>query len=272
MGNKVLQKLSLEGRVAVVTGGTGGLGGAISIAFAEAGADIIVSGRRYDAGEKTVAQVQRIGRKATFINADVTKSKEVNSLMEKAVAQWGKVDILVNGAGIVKTETGESTSISKKPLWEMSDQEWHEGINTNLTSAFYCTRAISKHMAERKYGRIINISSGFGLRGLKNAYMYTAAKAGLITLTMTLGLTLGKYGIRVSGIAPGLFRTYGPKERYDAAARFIPVGYTAQADEVGGLAILLASEASDYINGETYIIDGGALAGGVAPIDYVPLF
>jgi 3-oxoacyl-[acyl-carrier protein] reductase len=266
----MLEKLQLEGRVAVVTGGSGGLGMAIAIALAEAGANIVVNGRRAEAGEQTVVEVRKIGREAVFIKADVTKTDEINNLMSKAIEQWGRVDILANCAGIVKSETGESTSVSRKPLWELTDEEWHMGMDTNLSGAFFCTRAISKHMAERKSGRIINISSGFGYRGLKNAFMYTAAKAGLITLTMSLSLTLAEYGINVNSIAPGLFRTYGTKERYDASAKYIPIGYVGESAEVGGLAVYLASDASDYVTGETFIIDGGALANGAAPSGYIP--
>ena len=266
----MLEKLILNDRVAVVTGGTGGLGGAISLALAQAGANVIVSGRRKEAGERTVAEVKKTGREAIFVQTDVTKTNEVNNLMAKSIAQWGKVDILANCAGIVKTETGESTSIAQKPLWEMTDEEWRAGIDTNLSGAFFCTRAISKHMADRRSGRIINISSGFGYRGLKNAYMYTAAKAGLNILTMTLSLTLAEYGINVNGIAPGLFRTYGAQERYDNQAKYIPMMYVGESSEIGELAVYLASDASSYVTGETFIIDGGALANGAAPTGYVP--
>jgi 3-oxoacyl-[acyl-carrier protein] reductase len=266
----MLEKLQLEGRVAVVTGGSGGLGRAIAIALAEAGANIVVNGRRAEAGEQTVVAVRKIGQDAVFIKADVTKTDEINNLMLKAIEQWGRVDILANCAGIVKSKIGESTSISRKLLWELTDEEWHTGMDTNLTSAFFCTRAISKHMAEMKSGRIINISSGFGYRGLKNAFMYTAAKAGLITLTMSLSLTLAEYGVNVNSIAPGLFRTYGTKDRYDASAKYIPIGYVGEPAEVGGLAVYLASDASGYVTGETFIIDGGALANGAAPSGYIP--
>jgi len=260
----MLEKLSLDGRVAVITGGGGGLGTAISLALAEAGADIVVTDFRPEDGEKTAAKVTGVGRKSVFFRADVTKSDQVNNMMAKAIAQWGKVDILVNCAGIVREE-------QPKPFWEISDFEWHRGIDTNLAGAFYCSRAVAKHMVERKYGRIINIASGFGMRGRRNSFMYNAAKAGVILFTMSLALTLSRDGIRVNAVAPGLFQTWGGAARYDAAAPFIPMGRVGQAPEIGPLAVYLASDASDYSTGEVFSIDGGALFSGYAPVNYVPV-
>jgi len=259
----MLEKLSLDGKVAVVTGGGGGLGTAISLAMAEAGADIVVTDFRPEDGERTAAKVISVGRKSVFFPADVTKSDQVNSMMAKAIAQWGKVDILVNCAGIVREE-------QVKPFWEISDFEWHRGIDTNLTGAFHCSRAVAKHMVDRKYGRIINIASGFGMRGRRNSFMYNTAKAGVILLTMSLALTLSRDGIRVNAVAPGLFQTWGPRERYDAAAPFIPMGRVGQPSEIGPLAVYLASDASAYVTGEVFSIDGGALFSGYAPVNYVP--
>jgi len=260
----MLEKLSLEGKVAVVTGGGGGLGTAISVALADAGADIIVTDFRPDAGQETVEKIITVGRKAVFFPADITKSEEVNQMMDQAIAQWGKVDILVNGAGIVRGER-------PKPIWEITDSEWRRGIDTNMAGAFYCSRAVAKHMVERQWGRIINIASGFGMRGRRNRFMYNAAKAGVIVLTMSLALTLAHDGIRVNVIAPGLFQTFGTADRYNAVAPLIPVGRVGQPPEIGGLAVYLASEASDYVTGEVFPIDGGALFSGYAPMSYAPV-
>ncbi len=260
----MLEKLSLDGRVAVVTGGGGGLGTAISVALAEAGADIVVTDFRPENGERTVGKVIGVGRKSVFFPADVTKSDQVNNMMTRAIAQWGKVDILVNCAGIVREE-------QPKPLWELSDFEWHRGIDTNMTGAFYCSRAVAKHMVERKYGRIINIASGFGMRGRRNSFMYNTAKAGVILFTMSLALTLSRDGIRVNAVAPGLFQTWGGEERYDATAPFIPMGRVGQPREIGPLAVYLASDASDYATGEVFSVDGGALFSGYAPVNYAPV-
>jgi NAD(P)-dependent dehydrogenase (short-subunit alcohol dehydrogenase family) len=260
----MLEKLSLDGRVAVVTGGGGGLGTAISLVLAEAGADIVVTDFRPEDGERTAGKVIGIGRKAVFLPADVTKSDQVNNMMAKAIGQWGKVDILVNCAGIVREE-------QPKPVWELSDFEWHRGIDTNMTGAFYCSRAVVKHMVDRKYGRIINIASGFGMRGRRNSFMYNTAKAGVILFTMSLALTLSRDGIRVNAVAPGLFQTWGGQARYAAAGPLIPMGRVGQPREIGLLAVYLASDASDYSTGEVFSVDGGALFGGYAPVNYAPV-
>ena len=260
----MLEKLSLDGRVAVVTGGGGGLGTAMCLALAKAGADIVVTDFRVEDGERTAAKVVAAGQKAVLFPADVTKSDQVNDMMTKAINQWGKVDILVNCAGIVRDEV-------PKPFWEISDLEWHRGIDTNLTGAFYCSRAVAKHMVERQYGKIINIASGFGMRGRRGSFMYNVAKAGVILFTMSLALTLSQYNIRVNAIAPGLFQTLGPEERYSGLASFIPMGRVGQPSEIGALAVYLASETSDYATGEVFSIDGGALFSGYAPINYIPV-
>lgn len=260
----MLEKLSLDGRVAVVTGGGGGLGTAMCLALAKAGADIVVTDFRVEDGEKTAAKVIAAGKKAVLFPADVTKPDQVNDMMAKAINQWGKLDILINCAGIVRDEV-------PKPFWEISDLEWHRGIDTNLTGAFYCSRAVAKHMADRQCGKIINIASGFGMRGRRGSFMYNVAKAGVIVFTMSLALTLAQYGVKVNAIAPGLFQTLGSKGRYDAMASFIPMGRVGQPSEIGALAVYLASDASDYATGEVFSIDGGALFSGYAPIDYAPV-
>ena len=260
----MLEKLALDGKIAVVTGGGGGLGTAISVALAKAGADVIVTDFRADDGKKTVEKVIVVGRKAVFFPADITKSEEVNKMMGQAIAQWGKVDILVNCAGIVREE-------QPKPLWEITDFEWHRGIDTNMAGAFYCSRAVAKHMVERKWGRIINIASGFGMRGRRNSFMYNTAKAGVILFTMSLALTLARDGIRVNAVAPGLFQTWGAGDRYDASGPLIPIGRVGQPSEIGALAVYLASDASDYVTGEVFSIDGGALFAGYAPFSHVPV-
>ena len=264
----MLEKLDLGGRVAVVTGGGGGLGTAVSLALAEAGADIVVTDFRAEDGESTVAEVSKLGRKAVFFYADVTKSEDVNSMMAKAIAQWGRVDILVNCAGVVREEAGDRAN---RQFWEITDRDWHRGIDTNLTGTFYCSRAVAQHMVERQYGKIINFASGFGMRGLRGSFMYCPAKAGVILLTMSMSLTLAREGIRVNVIAPGLFRTFDRSEIYDTRGSFIPKGRVGEPPEMGALAVYLASDASDYATGEVFALDGGALAGGAAPVGYAPV-
>ncbi len=264
----MLEQFNLDGKVAVVTGGGGGLGTAFDLALAEAGADIIVTDFRPADGEQARDKILALGRKSVFFPADITKSEEVNSMMAKAIAQWGKVDILVNCAGIVRSQSSDRTP---KPLWEITDQEWHLGIDTNLTGAFYSSRAIIKHMVDRKQGNIINISSGFGLRGRRDGWMYCCAKAGVVLLTSCLALTFGRDGIRSNCIAPGLFRTISRPETYDKRGPMIPAGRVGDPREIATLAVYLASDASKYVNGEVFGADGGTLANGFAPVGIAPI-
>lgn len=260
----MLEKLSLEDRVALVTGGGGGLGSAIALAFARVGADVVVSDLRAAEGETTTQRVIAEGRKAAFFAADVTKSEEVERMISSAIRQWGKLDILVNCAGIARADR------ALKPLWEITDADWHSSIDTNLSSVFFCSRAVVRHMMERKWGRIINIASGFGLRGMKDNFMYPSAKAGVINFTRSLALTLANYGIRSNAIAPGIFRTSRSAAEYDQRGKFVPIGRVGEPSEIGSLAVYLASDASDYVTGQVFCIDGGALADGYAPLGYVP--
>src|SRR5687768_4938419 len=166
----VLERLSLIGKVAVVTGGGTGLGQAMSLAMARAGADIVVAGRRLEPLQDTVTAVQQLGRRSLAVSTDITLSEQVAHLMQEALTAFGQVDILINNAGIVRGQ-------EMKPVWEITDEEWRRGIDTNLSGTFYCARAIAQHMAERRRGKIINVASGFAYRGRRNEYMYTSAKA-----------------------------------------------------------------------------------------------
>jgi len=255
--------LDLEGMTAIVTGGGTGLGRAMALALAEAGASIVLAARRRQPLEETAAEIEKLGAKTLVVPTDVTRSEQVNAMVSLAIQEMGKVDILVNNAGVVREEV-------RKPLWEITDEEWRRGIDTNLTGTFYCCRAVGRHMVDRNYGRIVNISSGFGIRGLRDNFMYCAAKAGVILLTKSLALTWGGYNIRVNCVAPGLFRTFRPREFYDARAPLIPMGRVGLPEEIGPLVVFLSSPACDYINGEVFCADGGALAGGYAPVSYAP--
>jgi NAD(P)-dependent dehydrogenase (short-subunit alcohol dehydrogenase family) len=265
----MLEKFTLDGRVAVVTGGGGGLGTAISLALANAGAKVVLTDFRVKDGQKTLDTMLKLGHEAAFFQADVTKSAEVNDMMAKAISRWGKVNVLVNCAGIVRPDEGDREPA--RALWDISDADWHQGIDVNLTGAFYCSRAISKHMVDRQSGAIINIASGWAFRGMRDGFMYCAAKAGVVNLTRSLALTLNRSGIRVNAIAPGLFRTWERKEVYDARGARIPMGRSGNPPEIGTLAVYLASDASGYVTGETFAIDGGTLASGYAPTGYAPL-
>jgi len=267
---------TLEGKVIVITGGGTGLGRSMAFRLAEEGADIVVAARRLSPLEETAAGVRERGGKALAVSTDVTDTAQVNRLIEKALAEMGKIDVLINNAGIVRGERPKS-------MWEISDQDWRVGIDVNLSGAFYCSRAVSKYFADRKSGNIILVASGEGFRGQRNSFMYNTAKAGVVNLTRVMALTLAEYNIRVNCIVPGFVDTYEyqPEEyqKVMAAARtaagarrlFVPVGHTGKPDDIGYVALFLCSDASDYVTAGIFISDGGGLAGGFATTGYAPV-
>ena len=265
----VLERLSLIGKVAVVTGGGTGLGQAMSLAMARAGADIVVAGRRLEPLQDTVTAVQQLGRRSLAVSTDITLSEQVAHLMQEALTAFGQVDILINNAGIVRGQ-------EMKPVWEITDEEWRRGIDTNLSGTFYCARAIAQHMAERRRGKIINVASGFAYRGRRNEYMYTSAKAAVVNLTRSLALSLADYNIQVNCLVPGFFIVQPPdtpigQQRRQQQGRFLAIGRTGEPEEIGPLAVFLASSASDHMTGQTVISDGGGLAAGLAPLTMAPV-
>ena len=264
----VLESLSLEGKVAIVTGGGTGLGKAMSLAMARAGADIVVTARRTGPIEEAAEEIRGLGRRALAISTDVTDSQQVNDMVERTYAEFGKVDILVNNAGL--------GAVMGKPITDITDEEWRQGMDTNLTGAFYCSRAVVKIMLEQKSGKIINISSGYGFRGGRNNYIYCAAKAGVILLTQSLALSLAEDNIQVNAIGPGLFwtrptETDQAREMKRMRGRFIPIGRVGEPEELGPICVFLASDASSYVTGEYISADGGSLIAGFAPTGFAPL-
>jgi gluconate 5-dehydrogenase len=261
----MLESLSLDGKTIVVTGGGTGLGKEMVLAMARAGADTVVASRRAGPIEEVASLARDLGTRSIGVSTDVTDSAQVERLFQAALDEFGKVDVLFNNAGIVRGQGGI-------PLWDITDDEWRLGMDTNLTGAFYCSRAISRHMVERGEGKIVNVSSGFGLRGGRDNYMYACAKGGIIQLTRALATSLGRHGITSTCIVPGLIPTRGSAESGENLPRgeFIPTGRVGNTPEVGPIAVFLASSASSYMNGEMFAIDGGGLAGGYAPTGYAP--
>ncbi len=163
-----------------------------------------------------------------------------------------------------------------KPIWDITDEEWHLGIDTNLTGAFFCCRAVSKHLVAQKSGKVINVASGSGFRGERNYFMYPCAKGGVIQLTRSLALTWAQDNVQVNCLVPGWIDTHDwqpePASRVPRARReFIPIGRLGIPEEIGSLGLFLASDASDYITGGIFVADGGGLAGGYAPTGYAPI-
>ena len=261
-----METLSLDGKVAVVTGGGTGLGKEMALALARAGADLVLAARRPGPIEATASLARDLGRKALAVPTDVTDSPQVGRLVQKALATFGKVDVLLNNAGMVEDQGGV-------PIWEITDEDWRTVLDANLTGAFYCARAIAKHMVDRGQGKIINMASGFGLRGGRDNYAYGCAKGGVVQLTRILATSLGRYGVTSNCIMPGLFPTEGTAASRGTlpSAEYIPVGRVGDPRELGPVAVFLASAASDYMNGEMFAIEGGGLAGGYAPTGHAPV-
>ncbi len=261
----MLESLSLDGKTIVITGGGSGLGREMTLAMARAGADLVIAGRRLGPIDEVAGLVAEAGRRALAVSTDVTDSSQVNRLFERALEECGKVDVLFNNAGIVR---GQGST----PIWEITDEDWRIGIDTNLSGAFLCARAISKHMVDRGSGKIVNVSSGFGLRGGRHNYIYACGKGGIVQLTRALATSLGRYGVTSTCIVPGFIPTEGTGGSSMELPRgdFIPIGRVGDPKELGPIAVFLASPASDYMNGEMFAIDGGGLAGGYAPTGYAP--
>ncbi len=260
----VLDDLRLDDRVVILTGAGRGLGRAMALAFAGAGADVVCAARTPGEIEETASLLRDKGRRAIAVPTDVSDSDAVNALIGATIDEFGTVDVLINNAG-------GGTAGMGKTLPEIDDSEWRTGIDVNLSSQFYCARAVVPHMVEAGRGRIVNVASGFGLRGGRDNYMYVAAKAAVVNLTRSLAVTYGPRGIGVNCIAPGIFpHTLEAEERW-RGGKYIPVGRVGRAWEMGPLAVFLSSDAASGINGETIAQDGGGLAGGIGPTGWEPL-
>ncbi len=249
----ISQLLSLKGKTALVTGSGRGLGRAMALAMAEAGADLVITARTWGEIESVGHEVENYGRRAFVIPCDVTRTDNVEQMVASGIEAFGKIDILVNNAG-----GGRQRSVL-----EMTDDDWHWGINLNLTSTFICARAVGRHMAKRKYGKVINIASGWGYRGRRNSTAYCASKAAVINFTRALAVEWSEYQIQVNCIAPGYFPLKTPqdeREAYERDVRIsrIPLG-GGDAEDIGPLAVFLASDGASYLTGQTILLDGGAL-------------
>ena len=245
----------LSGRVALVTGGSKGLGKAMARGFAEAGANVVISSRHEDELKKAKAEIENgLNVKVAYFVADMTNRAQVKQLAEQAVAAMGKVDILVNNAG----------SNVPQPIDEITDEAWDQIVELNLTSCMALTRALVPQMKERKWGRVIHISSIMGLASKDARNSYSATKSALLGLARASALDLGAYNITVNCIAPGPFLTdlpgtlLSPEQKKSLGDR-TALGRWGDPRELAGPALLLASEAGSYITGEVLVVDGGSL-------------
>ena len=252
-----LPNFMLNGKVAVITGGRRGIGKAIALTFAEAGADVAICDLVKDGNLEIVAEeIRKLGRRSIAVQADVTRKADVDNFINRATSELGYIDILVNNAGGGDAE----------PLKNTSEAEWDRLIDLNLKSCYLCFQAVAKGMIERRQGNIISMASGAGMRGFAGRNVYNIAKAGVIMFTRVVARDLGKYNIRANAIAPTTVHTDlmqwlwdDPKALAAEAAR-IPLGRLAEPDDITGPALFLASDASKYISGHTIVIDGGQLA------------
>ena len=260
----ILDKLDLHGKVAVVTGAGRGLGRAMALALADAGADIVATARTHAQVEETADMVKVKGRECLWVSCDVTDSSSVGAMVTSALDTMGRIDILVNNAGGATEGFGNT-------LDKITDQQWHIGLDTNLTGAVFCSRAIIPQMIQQGGGKIINVTSGFGLRAGRNNFMYTSAKAGLINFTRALAMTYAP-DIQANLIAPGLF-PHGDPQMSDwwRHGKFTPMGRLGRDEELGPLCVFLASGLTSYMNGQIIVLDGGGLAGGHAPTGFAPV-
>jgi 3-oxoacyl-[acyl-carrier protein] reductase len=245
-------KIDLTGRVALVTGGGRGIGRAIALALASAGATTVINYRSNSAAaEETVAAINAADGSAQAIQADVGQASDVERLFKETLAAHGRLDILVNNAGITRDTL----------LLRMKDDDFDQVINTNLRGVFLCSRAAFRPMSKQRGGRIINISSVIGLIGNAGQANYAAAKAGIIGFTKSTAREMSARNITVNAIAPGFIETemtgvLGDEAR-KAILESIPLGRLGQPEEVASLACFLASDAAAYITGQTFAIDGG---------------
>jgi len=256
----VVLNLSLEGKVALVTGASRGIGKAIALAFAQAGADVAICARNVAALGNVAEEIQGLGRHSVAIRADIGVKSDVEHMVEKIFKEFNAIDVLVNNAGI----------IMHSPMVKLSEEDWDKLMNTDIKGYYLVSKAVAPIMMKRKSGNIINISSinaqliksTFGYGGLG---AYCTAKAGVSMLTKVLAQELASYNIRVNAIGPGLIETemdyayLHDKEKLQEALTRIPLSRIGQPSDIAETALFLASDASSYITGQTIFVDGGRL-------------
>jgi len=254
-----IPNLSLADKVAIVTGGRRGIGKAIALAFAEAGADVAICDNVVETGEleTTAEEIKKLGRHSLAVQADVTKKAEVDDFVQRVIDEFGFIDILVNNAAIT----------INAPTLDFEEDDWDKVTDTDLKGYFLCAQAVGKRMAGLKRGNIINIASDDAFRASKgDGVPYGVAKAGVVMLTRILAKKLARYNIRVNAIAPGTVRApistmaWTNPEYMKELEASVPLGRIAETSDIVGPALFLASEASGYITGHTIVVDGGRMA------------
>jgi NAD(P)-dependent dehydrogenase (short-subunit alcohol dehydrogenase family) len=252
-------QLELHGKVAVVVGGTSGIGRAIALGLADAGADVVPTSRRAEQVEAAAREIEERGRRSLRVTSDVSDRASLERVLEESIKALGHVDILVNSAGRTK----------RAPTLSFSEEDWNAILETNLTGTLRACQVFGRHMLEREYGRIINIASLSTFVALYEVAAYSASKAAVASLTKSLAIEWSPRGVNVNAIAPGVFRTPLNEKLLDETERgreFLtrtPMKRFGKVEELAGAAVFLASDAASFVTGEVLTVDGGFLASGV---------
>ncbi len=247
----------LSGKVAVVTGGGTGLGFGMAMGLGQAGAFVVVAGRRKEIAEKAAADIRAAGGKAQGVSLDVTRMKELPVFFKDVLARHGGLDILVNNAGMQQ----------RNPALEYTEEQWDAVLNLNLKSVFFASQAAARIMKERGGGKIINTASLGSTAAYQNQAAYAPSKGGVMMLTRQLAFELGQYHINVNAVAPGWFRTplseqaFRNEDWLRGLSSMIPWGRPGTPEDLAGITVFLASRASEYLTGQTIYVDGGMLTG-----------
>ncbi len=246
--------MQLKDKVAIVTGGTKGIGRATSVLLAEQGAKVVANfSKDVDAAENLMSEARSKHLSLGLFKADVTQADQAKEMVQETFAKYGKIDILVNNLGFVRDNF----------LMLMSDEDWDSLLRINLTSLFYCCRAVIRKMIPQRSGKIVNISSISGILGTPGQTNYAATKGGMISFTKSLARELGPFNIHVNAVAPGLIESEVvskmPKGKLDAIVKTSSLGKIGKPEDVAQAVLFLASEHSNYITGQTIVVDGGII-------------